>query len=140
MRLIMGSPFPWCDVTETNPITEIRPATPTRCQNHLPAPPPVWELCSPRALGAVFPAEPISSARVSPALSGVCLEGAGLSGCQLGRSRGAGRAWHGTAWRGGAGQPGAVRSVSGCLSAALQRHRSALWAVPRERLKMHGPM
>lgn len=114
MRLITGSPFPWCDVTEASPYCESH-ATPTRRQNHLS----VWELGSPRALGAktpvlrraVFPPEPFSSAPASPAPSGACLGGARLAGCQLAGCPGAGKAWHGTARQGGAGRPGAVSSV-----------------------------
>lgn len=105
MRLIMGNPFPWCDVTETNPITETGPATPTCCQNHLPAPPPVWELCSPRALGAESPCA--AKGRVS---CGALQQRSSLPrsiGSVSGRSQAHGlpagqepRYWQGLAWHG----------------------------------------
>lgn len=130
----MGSPFSWCDVTETSPccdsLTLLRHAAKITCLllllcgNWAPHKPLVQK--PPVLPRAVFPGEPFSSAPVSPAPSGACLEGARIAGCQLAPRRGAGTAL---------ARPGRVAGrcqerVNGCLR-CLSAEQASLGALGR---------
>lgn len=141
-------PFPWCDVTETGPCCESLPLLPHAAKITCLLSPSVQELGSPQALGAktpalwraVFPLSP-SAALEFPRSVGSVSRRSPARRLPAGRVP---RRWQGLAWHGLARRRGPAgrcqQCVSGCLSAVLKRHRLALSAVPRERLKMHGPM
>lgn len=147
MRLITGSPFSWCDVTETGPCCESLPLPPHTAKitcllpfcagTGLPTSP--WSK-DPRAVEGRVSPEPFSSSEFPLSIGSVSRRSPArrLPAGQVPR-RWQGLAWHGLVRRRGpAGR--CQERVSGCLSAALKRHRLALSAVPRDRLKMHGPM
>lgn len=81
MRLITGSPFPWCDVTETGPCCEslmlLQHAAKITCL--LPSCVGAGLPMSPVLCRAVFPPEPSSSAPASPSPLRACPQGAGLT-------------------------------------------------------------
>lgn len=143
MRLITGSLFPWCDVTETSPYCEslmvlhaakISCLLPLLCRS--------WAPQEPGAVQGRFLLSPPAALQLPLLRREHVSEEPGLQlpAGQVPR-RWHGLPWHSLAWHGlvRAGQA----LSAGCERMSerhAERQRLVLTAVPREHLTMHGPM